>query len=223
MLGGQGSRPSVAYRHFAPSLSWLASAVLAVSGLAVASAVVVFALASALGFAFRKLTLAFDRSLGEGAKDLCQHATPLYGLEPLGPSTNFANLVYSLVGSLDSASTYVPAYKARTPITRALGWETTFAAPTLNGWASALLTQNTCAPSFRSYLGEWRRLADQPLLSPASYSPQGYVQTSRSPLVPSNPKASAGEIGPGAFGGTGLSTPNGANSYSLYLSAPWVF
>lgn len=120
MLGGQGSRPSVANRHFAPSLSWFVNAAAAVFGLALASILVFLTVRFALGLAFSRLALSFDKSLAantEGLSKLAPRTAPLCGLEPLSSSANFANLVYSLVGALDSASPYIPAYDVKTQLT----------------------------------------------------------------------------------------------------------
>lgn len=119
MLGGQGSRPSVTHRHFAMSLSWFVYTALAVFGLVLASALALLSVKSAAAYILKKLVLHFDSALATTVKKQNKYPaqpSPIYGLEPANASTNFASLVYSLVGSLDSTSSYVPLCKTKTPV-----------------------------------------------------------------------------------------------------------
>lgn len=225
MLGGQGSRPSVSHRHFSPSLSWFAGTTLAIFGLVLASVLALLSLRASLSFAFKRLALSLDKALTQSTKGVRQRATsagPSYDLQPLSSPTNFANLVYSLVGSLDAASPYVPTYKA-SPLTCSVLWEASPLALPLNGWASRFGTQNDGSAPFRSYLGEWRRLLDESLTSTAAHNPQGYIQTTRSRLAPLSSKARTCVDNLASARSTGPSTSSNATPYSLYLSTPWVF
>lgn len=225
MLGGQGSRPSVSHRHFSPALSWFTGVIFAIFSLALVSVLALFALRASASLAFKELTLSSDRALTPSTKGLCQRpisAWPTHSPQPLSPSADFANLVYSLVGSLDAASSYIPTHKAG-PMAAHTRWEASPSALPLNGWASRLAAQNNNTPSFRSYLGEWRRLLDESPQSPALYSAQGCTQATRSRPAPLNTKPQASVGGSASVGGAGHSASSGASPYSLYLPASWVF
>jgi hypothetical protein len=132
-LGGQGSRPGVSHRHFSPSLSWFVSATFAILGLALASALALFAIRAALCLAFKRLTLVVDKTLAPRAKGQRRQTAYTYiDLQPLGLSVDFANLVYSLVGSFDVASSHMPICK-KTPLIGHSSWEISPLSLPLNG------------------------------------------------------------------------------------------
>ena len=177
-----------------------------------------------LGSAPQKLSLLLDRALSPtGAKGPYeQHPSEptFYGLGESGPSVNFASLLYAVVGSLGAhpSAPFRPLTGA--PLTGASGWEAAGLPPMKGGWALGLSTPNS-AP-FRAYLGEWRRLADQPSGALVPLGAQGHVKTTRARSITPGARAAAHPGWVGHTGPVGSSVANNPKAYPLYLSSPWV-
>jgi hypothetical protein len=111
LVGGQGTRPSVASRHFAPSHTWLSNTLAALGLLAAGLVAGAWAFACACAFAMGALKQRLDHSLSSHTS---LASRPVVGPQLLlGGSSMDAGAAYTLfsvLGGLDVLSASVPKF-----------------------------------------------------------------------------------------------------------------
>ena len=207
------------------SWSWLVSSGLVCLSLGLAPSASVAAFSLALNIAFRALTLGLDKSTN------CAKEAPLFvekldvrGTRPLTEearlfSTGSARALYSLLGSMDTVAPFLTAPTFTLKVPNRWGLFTEPALPTR--WGLGVGKDNLAKPSFRPYLGEWRRLLDQPTSAKASGAGAAYLNRTKQNYNPLRPAVRRPAVAP--KGGFRPLADAATKPYYVYLTSPWVF
>lgn len=231
VAGGQASRPLHVLRHFTLSLPRPASALLVGGGALCAAALTARAglrlAQTALHYVACRVDLALSLPTPHEGPAACDAGLALLsqplevGKEPL----RFASALYSALGAmaaLDGTPALLPAPRADARPPRGLCQAVALGSRPI-GWVACPRPLGGL-PLFRTYLGEWRRLADQassgltpaargPLTGGAASAPRprrrpaaAHARGAACPATPAAPAALARRPGP----------------YALYLVSPWA-
>lgn len=160
-LGGQGTRPSVARRVFAPSYP-LIFATLSI-GLGAVLAITLFVYTTFIvgGLAFAKTLFLIDSALSPEKPKGPAASSLVSDQEGVGASLRLPFLSFSLVGSAGLLEGFATTPTAMPPIQGSKKWATQGPLNKQGPWALPLNKGSRNHPSFRPYLGEWRRLLEQ--------------------------------------------------------------
>ena len=217
----------MSYRAFGPSY-WL---VLSATALGVALGLVttffVFLALALTKTTLEKSLIAVDSALAPETGKALGPSASLITPQDLGGQVRFSLLLYSLIGSLDSVQGFGVPQDLNSALPQGQTkpkWAKAELASQMTPWGLVVGSWGAHLPSFRLYLGEWRRLADDHR-TPATAPLTGLALSSKV-----GNKAVRALLFPNPSYGKGLSPlrPTGPVSakvkgYSSYLASSWVF